>query len=170
MRSHRPYGKRQRGAALVEFAILLPVLLTLFGGMVELGHAIYQYETLTKSARNAARYLSQFSPLDANYPIASAQCLAVYGNTGCTGSPLVPNLSASNVVVCDRSNSSGCPGGTFLGYSVYDADNNASSGTLEESIDLVQVKITGYTYSSIQSIFNLGGLTFGDISVVMRQS
>jgi hypothetical protein len=174
--------RRESGAALVELAFVLTLLLTLFGGMVELGRAIYQYETLTKSARNAARYLSQYSPLDAAaYPLASAKCLAVYGNTGCTGSALVPGLSATNVVVCDRKDYSGCvrPGvcdGSsssvcpYLGYLTYDASDNANTGPLVGSIRFVQVKITGFAYSPIQSFFPFVGVTFGDVSVLMRQS
>ena len=167
----RIHGKRERGVAIVEFALILPVLALLFGGMAELGHAIYQYESLTKGARNAARYLSEFSAIDPSYPLAAAKCLAVYGTTDCTGTPIVNNLSVSNVVVCDRNDSSGCPGGTFLSYQVYDATNNDSSDptTLAGSVNLVEVKITGYAYSPLQSIFNLSGLTFGDVSVVMRQ-
>jgi Flp pilus assembly protein TadG len=161
---------RERGAALVELSLVLTLLITLFGGLVELGHAIYQYETLTKAARNAARYLSQYSPLDANYPLSSAKCLAVYGNTSCTGTPLATGLSTTNIVVCDQSDSSGCADGTYSGYNVYDATNNANSSVLQGAINLVEVKITGYHYSPIQSIFSVTGVTFGDISVVMRQS
>jgi Flp pilus assembly protein TadG len=175
--------KRERGAALVELAIVLPLLLTLFGGMVELGRAIYQYETLTKSARVAARYLSQYSALDPSYAsttIPAAQCLAVYGNTGCTGTPLATGLTTLNVVIYDQTSptaSQSCTGGPFLGYNVFDTNNNSCTGSNlaptpapQEAINLVEVKITGYTYSPLQSFFKFTGVTFGDISVVMRQS
>ncbi len=172
MRSRSIHGKRrhERGAALVELALVLTLLVTLFSGMVELGRAIYLYETLTKSARDAARYLSQYSALDPNYPASTAKCLAVYGNTDCTGTALAPGLTTANVVICDQSSSSGCSGGTFANYNIYDANNNSSSGTLEGAINLVEVKITGYNYSPIQSFFQFTGVTFGDIAVVMRQS
>jgi Flp pilus assembly protein TadG len=182
--------RRERGAALVELALVLTLLLTLFSGMVEFGRAIYQYETLTKSARNAARFLSQYSALDTCYSSANdssssckstttgqspytvnqAKCLAVYGTTDCSGNPLVPGFSTTNVVVCDQSSASGCPNVNFFGYDVYDADNNSSLGTLEEAINLVEVKITGYQYSPIQSFFQFAGVIFGDIAVLMRQS
>ncbi|HTI18087.1 MAG TPA: TadE/TadG family type IV pilus assembly protein [Trinickia sp.] len=168
-REKRYNVKRERGVALVELALVLTLLLTMLGGVVELGRAIYQYETLTKSARNAARFLSQYSPLDPDYPIAEAQCLAVFGNTECTGNTLAPGLQTTNVVVCDRNSSPGCPNETFSGYQVHDASDNNGSGQLEESINLVKVVITGYTYSPIQSLFSFTGVTFGDISVVMRQ-
>ncbi|BDD93717.1 pilus assembly protein [Pandoraea sp. XJJ-1] len=161
----------QRGVVAVEFGLVLPVLLGLFGGMVEMGHAIYQYDTLTKSVRNATRYLSEFSPIDPNYPLAGAKCLAVYGNTGCTGTPLIGNLTTSNVVVCDRSSTTApsCQDLTYANYMVYDATNNSNAGTSVGTINLVSVKISGYQYSPIQAILNFSGLTFGDIKTVMRQ-
>src|SRR5512139_895741 len=48
----------QRGAAAVEFAFILPLLLLLFSGMVEYGRAMWHYDALAKGARDAARYLS----------------------------------------------------------------------------------------------------------------
>ena len=48
----------QRGVAIVEFALILPFLLLLTFITTEFGRAIYQYNTLTKSVRDAARYLS----------------------------------------------------------------------------------------------------------------
>ncbi|MEX3959320.1 TadE/TadG family type IV pilus assembly protein [Trinickia sp. EG282A] len=163
--------KRAGGAALVELAIVLSLLITLFSGMVELGRALYEYETLTKSARVAARYLSQYSPDDGNYSssVKSAQCLAAYGSatldstqTKCAGTltPVAPGLSTSNVA-CTQISS----------YPVYDKSNNDSTSSSPVGVvNFVEVKITGYNYSPIQSWFRLFGLTFGDISVVMRQS
>lgn len=88
-----------RGAVTVEFAFLLiPLLLLGFGG-AEYGRALYQYNTLVKSVRDSARYLSQYNPADVNYPLAAAKNLAVYGATSDTGSPLVPGLTTSMVTV-----------------------------------------------------------------------
>jgi hypothetical protein len=46
------------GVAIVELAIALPVLLPLLAAPVEMGRLLSQYDTLTKSVRNAARYLA----------------------------------------------------------------------------------------------------------------
>ena len=171
----RMYGVGyMRGAVAVEFAILLIPLLTLVMGVAEFGRAIYQYEALTKATRNAARYLSEFSPSDVAYPLADAQCLAVTGqltsSQGCSGNPLVPGLTASMVVVCDRVASSGCPGMSFGNIATYDANNGANSGSPAGTINLVAVKITGFTYIPLGSfILNLTGLPFNNIVTVMRQ-
>jgi Flp pilus assembly protein TadG len=53
-------GKRtkrswRRGAALVEFAVIAPIFLTLVGGMIELGRAIVVVQHLTNASREGAR-------------------------------------------------------------------------------------------------------------------
>lgn len=49
---------RQRGTAMVEFAIVAPLLIFLILAVAEFGHALNQYNTLTKAVRNGARYLA----------------------------------------------------------------------------------------------------------------
>ena len=46
---------RERGASLVEFALVLPLFLLLIGGMVDLGRAFYTEVMLTNAAREGAR-------------------------------------------------------------------------------------------------------------------
>ena len=45
----------RRGQALVEFALVLPILLLLMFGIIDAGRLIYAYNTVSNSARNAAR-------------------------------------------------------------------------------------------------------------------
>ncbi|WP_019448705.1 TadE/TadG family type IV pilus assembly protein [Cupriavidus sp. BIS7] len=164
----RHINKRQRGVAAVEFGIMLVPLLLMACGVAEFGRAIYQYDTLTKATRSAARYLSQYSPDDVAYPMAATQCLAAYGNTACSGQPLVPGLTTAMVIICDRVNgANNCPGQAFSNVSTY--DNPAGTGSPAGTINLVAVKISGFVYSPVQSFINVSGLTFGDITTVMRQ-
>jgi|HubBroStandDraft_3_1064219.scaffolds.fasta_scaffold05940_2 Flp pilus assembly protein TadG len=51
-------GKRQRGSTLVEQAIILPVLLILFFGVVDMGRALYAYSFVSYIAREATRWAS----------------------------------------------------------------------------------------------------------------
>jgi Flp pilus assembly protein TadG len=54
MRSLR--GRQQsRGQTLVEFAIVMPIIVLTVLGLVDLGRAVYSYNTLAQSARQAAR-------------------------------------------------------------------------------------------------------------------
>ena len=49
-------AKRQRGQTLVEFALALPILLVLCVGMVDIGQAVWHYNTLSNCAREGARF------------------------------------------------------------------------------------------------------------------
>ncbi len=163
----------QRGVAAVEFAlVLLPLVLIAFGA-AEYGRAIYQYNTLVKSARTAVRMLSQFDPGQLGYrdplpnesttQVQRAKCYAAYGNENCEGTALAPSLTVANVHVCDSNNWDECPGASATTYS------NVSTG--QGTIDLVAVRITGYAYPFIglPLVTNAPTLTFSDIEAVMRQ-
>jgi hypothetical protein len=62
------YGQRQSGQSLVEMALITPILIVMFMGMVEIGWFANNYMTLldvTRSgARRAAVLQDQFSPLE----------------------------------------------------------------------------------------------------------
>ncbi|MEJ7929745.1 TadE/TadG family type IV pilus assembly protein [Ramlibacter sp. AN1015] len=85
---------KQRGVALVEFALVVPFLLTLMLVTIEFSRAFYQYNTLTKAVRDAARYLSVQMP---GTGVEEATNLIVYGTTTPGTQPLAPGLSATHV-------------------------------------------------------------------------
>lgn len=58
-RAHRD-PHRERGANLVEFALVLFVLALLMMGVVDFGRAFYSYITITNAAREGARRASRF--------------------------------------------------------------------------------------------------------------
>lgn len=62
----------QRGAAAIEFAFILPLLLLIFTGTIEFGRAMWHYDALAKAARDAARYLSTVPTVDLGTEAASA--------------------------------------------------------------------------------------------------
>jgi Flp pilus assembly protein TadG len=49
-------GRGQEGAAAVEFALCLPVLLLLIAGSVDFGHAYYMSQVISIASREGARY------------------------------------------------------------------------------------------------------------------
>lgn len=51
---------RERGANLVELALLLPFFFLLLMGIADLGRAFYTYVSLTNAAREGARFASRF--------------------------------------------------------------------------------------------------------------
>lgn len=50
--------KGERGVAIVEFAIALPLLLLLLLAIAEFGRMLYQYNILLQASRDAGRYVS----------------------------------------------------------------------------------------------------------------
>lgn len=135
----------QCGTALIELALILPVLLVMTFIVTEFGRAIYQYDTLTKSVRDAARYLSFQTP---GTHTTEAGNLVVYGNIAGAGTPLALGLTTANV-----------PAPTW------------QTGTGTPPITTVTVQITGYQFQSlVLSAFGLpfGTLSYPAISATMR--
>ena len=51
----RSFPGGQRSQALIEFALVSPVLLLLLFGVIDLGRAIFYYDTINHAAREGAR-------------------------------------------------------------------------------------------------------------------
>ncbi len=105
-----------RGTALIESAIVLPVFLLLIGGVYEFGYFFYQQQLMTTGVRDAARYLA----LTANPNNAASQndamTLAVYGVIEGDRTARLPGWSPADVAISVNAldNSSGiyCSGCT----------------------------------------------------------
>ena len=105
---------RQRGIAVIELTIVLPLLLLIFLGTAEFGRALYQYNTLTKTVRDGARYISQNSlngstgvvdvPPTA-VAVVETKNLVVYGIRGGAFIPLLPGFTTGDVTVIDAGGS-----------------------------------------------------------------
>jgi Flp pilus assembly protein TadG len=105
--SHRRHG----GLAIVEFVICLPVLLLLLFATAEFGHFLTQYSTLNDSVRDAARYVAgaALNGTDGrlvtggawNSLVSQGQNLAVFGNQGGSGTPLLPSLAVGQITVTE---------------------------------------------------------------------
>jgi len=159
----------QRGVALVELALVLPLLLAVCFAITEFGRAIYTYDTLAKSARDAARYLTTQTP-GSSSAWAIARNLVAYGNPAGTGPALVSGLDSTNaaslVVVCDASDQPRCAA-------------NLNQGA-DPTINTVTVTITGFKFSPLLDVLaftrfygggsgSIASIPFGDISVTMRK-
>ena len=97
-----------RGIATIELAIALPMLLLLMTATVEVGRLLSEYDTLTKSVRNGARYLAANADLGTTGVVsitAAVQTatanLVVAGNVNGTGAALLPGLGTGNVTVAN---------------------------------------------------------------------
>jgi Flp pilus assembly protein TadG len=75
------FARCSSGSALVETAIILPIMISLMVGGVDFGMAFSAHATVGKSVRDAARYLGSLPPSAAcsTWAIANAKNLAVFG-------------------------------------------------------------------------------------------
>lgn len=74
--------KDHRGAAAVEFAIVLPVLLVLLLGIIDFGYAFYVQGALSNAAREGARDMAiHNSPAAARIRVQQAATPLVVPNT-----------------------------------------------------------------------------------------
>ena len=53
-----PRKQRDRGAAAVEFALILPILLLLIGGIIDFGNMYFHQIVLSNAARDGARLVA----------------------------------------------------------------------------------------------------------------
>lgn len=103
----RSCGTANRGAAMVEMAILIALLVVLFIGITEIGRALFFQHKLTKSAESGVRYLARaWDAVDANdcaqsagwaAGSAGAANLAATGTANGGGEPIIPGFAAGNV-------------------------------------------------------------------------
>ena len=136
----RKFVRCENGTQMIEFAIVFPVLVLLFAGTTELGRLFYQYTTLAKGTRAAARYLSTVPNVTTS--TTAAKNIVLCGNAGgCGGAGqppvMLPNLDANKIVVT--------PPTTGVG------------------VHYVTVEITNYNYQFL--VFNLNTMTGGNFNI-----
>jgi Flp pilus assembly protein TadG len=85
---------RERGAAAVEFALVLPVLLMLVGGTIDFGRLYYQQIVLSNAARDGAR----LAAMGSTYPTATIKNRVV-----AAAAPLSVNIAGVTVPACSGS-------------------------------------------------------------------
>lgn len=85
----------QLGSTLLEFSIAATVFLTGLFAVIEFGRALWVHNALADAARRGARYAVLHSSND----VASVKNVVVYGNPSGTGTPMLDNLSPTNVTV-----------------------------------------------------------------------
>ena len=90
----------ERGAAAVEMALVLPVLILFIGGIVDFGRAYFTQVVLANAAREGARAaivladpVARSNAALTGIPAADQQAPVVTPSTGCTG--ITPPLQVS---------------------------------------------------------------------------
>lgn len=120
--------QRQRGAELAEFAVVFPLFLALIFALIWCGRALSVYGTITRAAREGARFAAAPScascpsnGLPGNAPPSDTEVVNIIGNslqaaslspasvrsysppgalTFCTGVPLAACSTSGNIRIC----------------------------------------------------------------------
>lgn len=99
----------QRGIAIVEFVIILPLILFLILGISEFGRGFMQYNTLTRSVRDGVRHAANNALFGQTQVVnittelqTETVNLVAHGNIAGTGAPILPDLSTDDVTVNDE--------------------------------------------------------------------
>lgn len=177
---------KQSGVAIVEFALVLPLLLILTFITTEFGRALYQYNILTKSVRDAARYLSTQPSWKSGDPdtnvisVVSGTSITI-GDVKQTAKNLVV-FGKPNPILPDPNNPNPIPpvdNPLVIGLTTPEGAIDPARvpnpvwqlAGASPVINTVTVTITGYTFKPlIASAFgvNFGNITYADISATMR--
>lgn len=137
--------KREHGTAIIEFALIFPVIVMLMFTVTEFGRALQRYNAAVKSVRDAARYMSV---QQAGTHQAQSRNLIMYGTVDGSGSALDPALTTAMV-----------------------PDPVWQLAGSDPLINTVTVRITGYQFKpAVAEVFGLAlpTITFGDITATMR--
>ncbi|MGI1662327.1 TadE/TadG family type IV pilus assembly protein [Palleronia sp. KMU-117] len=64
----RRFGRDESGLALVEFAICLPLMILVFGMIIEGSRLMWSFQNSISGVRDATRYLARITPADVCQP------------------------------------------------------------------------------------------------------
>lgn len=83
--------KSERGAELIEFALIFPLLLVVIVGIFDFGFLFQRYEVLTNAAREGARIavLPNYTQTDVQNRVCAFLTSGGVPHTGCTSNPVV---------------------------------------------------------------------------------
>ncbi len=127
---------RERGNAMVEFALSFGLLFSVFSGVFQFGYAFFVYNTLESAVRGGARYASlrvydSATTAPTSQYSAAVSNMVVYGNPSGGTQPVAPGLTTANV---------------------------ALTVTMDRNVPVkVTVAITSYTINAVVKSFTLTG-------------
>ena len=133
---------RERGNALIEFALSFFLIFAVFSGIFQFAYSFYVYNTLVVAVREGARYAS-LKPYDSTTTTPTSgfrnavRNMVVYGdpNPANGAQPIVPGIQTSNVTL------------TVTG---------GGAGTLTAPTQMT-VSITGFSVDAVFGTWNLNG-------------
>jgi hypothetical protein len=95
-----PRSRGQESQALIEFALISPVLLLMIFGIIDIGRAVFYYDTLNHAAREGGRAaISSAAPLPTNASVLAvvlAQVVGVSVTEPCPQGPISSGTPPAN--------------------------------------------------------------------------
>ena len=91
--------RHSEGQSVVEMALMLPLLLMILFGIVDLGYYIYGYQTIYEAARNGTEKAAELAPYPTRLNDPTEECMAAILAETQKGVVLFSDFSSNNVQV-----------------------------------------------------------------------
>jgi Flp pilus assembly protein TadG len=93
--------KSERGAELIEFALIFPLLLLVLVGMIDFGFLFQRYEVLTNAAREGARIaiLPNYTSADVQSRVCAYLTTGGVPTAGCPAAPTNPVVTVTDTSI-----------------------------------------------------------------------
>lgn len=150
--------RRQKGQAITEFALILPFLLLLIGGIVDFGLAFFIGQMVGNAAREGARVGATIRPAEGTRMFPSTETSSCRVDTSCSDGSTTSTVLLAAKDALPSSN-------LFNGFIITSTFTAASSETASDAA--VQVVVEGtYNWFLIGPLLNstlplVGGHPFG---------
>jgi len=125
--------KREKGQALVEFAMVALLFFTLVFGIIEFGRALWTWNTIVQATRAGARFAAVEVPTNDDMRIMK---VVAYNdpNAGTSSTPVVPGLTEANIRV------------RYL-------NNDGTVAASKNLADLIEISVINYQFTFLVPIF-----------------
>src|SRR5690349_3707334 len=91
--------RRSTGQSLVEMALMLPLLLMVLFGIIDMGYYIYGYSTIYMAARNGTEKAASLAPYTTQLSNWNEGCMAAILDETKKGVVLFPDFNSGNIQV-----------------------------------------------------------------------
>ncbi len=157
-----PARSRGRGQAMVEFALIAPIFLSLLMGIADLGRVVWAYNSLSSAAREGARFaIVHGGSMNDLCPVGPMDTSLM--NPGASASSCGFAISPSRQAVKDVAVAAAVAGGTNTTATVCygkdcTGDTDASGGTNARGTP-VTVAVSSTISLTVPAFFGMSGYT-----------
>jgi Flp pilus assembly protein TadG len=159
----------EKGQAIVEFAIVLPILVMVLVGILEAGRLAFIYASVSNASRDAARYASAYGYADGTTYNKYQYCYGIRDVAKRAAAPLVALQNADIVITYDNGpgttvQTNKCTAGTTVdtSVSVTSGDRVTVAVTMdyEPMVSLIPIDPDPITFRSSRTILGVMQLVY----------